>query len=217
MPRPIAPAPTIPIRTGRALAGAPAQRSVDDDHRVASAASMPPVAGSNGGHDWSFSEITRNLGGPVDPQRRVVVADPLARVRGVRGGHLVGDLRGVLERKEALAEALGHVEHAVLAGAQLDALPVHVGRRLGPQVDDDVEDGAARDAEELGLRDRRALEVEAPQGSALVVEDHVGLHDAAREPAAGEFVLAPCARVEAAVVLVALEVDDVRARPGRAR
>src|SRR6266511_6260049 len=61
-----------------------------------------------------------HLGRPADPERRVVVAQAHGRVRLVERRHLVEDLGVVLEGEEAVREALGNVQHAAVAGGQLD-------------------------------------------------------------------------------------------------
>ena len=79
------------------------------------------------------------------------------------------------EREITMRNAFGHVEHAPVVGGQLDRLPLTVGRRRGPQVDDHVEQRAARAPDDLGLGVRGALEVHAAQGAALVIERQVAL------------------------------------------
>ena len=62
-----------------------------------------------------------------------------------------------------MGEALRHVERAHVVGIELDGDVLEVGWALRPQIDDDVEDGAARAAHDLGLGRRRVLEVHAAE------------------------------------------------------
>ena len=60
-----------------------------------------------------------------------------------------------------MGETLRHVEGAHAVGVELDGDVLEVGWAFGPEIDDDVEDGAARAADELGLGRRRILEMHA--------------------------------------------------------
>ena len=106
-----------------------------------------------------------------------------------------------------MREPLRHVERAAVVLVQLDGDALQVGRALGPQVDDDVDDRAARAADDLRLRLRRKLEVHAAQRARDVVEGDVRLRDHGLQAVVGELVLAERAREEAARVLAPLEVD----------
>src|SRR6266511_4045271 len=106
-----------------------------------------------------------HLGGPVDPERRVVVAQAPGRVRLVELRHLVEDLGVVLEGEEAVREALGNVQHPAVAGGQLDADVLAEGGRVRTQVDDHVVDRSVAAADQLGLLVRRRLPVHAPHGA----------------------------------------------------
>ena len=50
----------------------------------------------------------------------------------------------LVERKKAVAETSGDEQLAVIARAQLEALPEEIRRRFATQVDDDVEDTAVQ-------------------------------------------------------------------------
>ena len=52
-------------------------------------------------------------------------------------------------------------------GIELDGDMFEIGFALGPQIDDDVEEGAARAAHELGLGRRRELEMHPAQRALL--------------------------------------------------
>ncbi len=51
-----------------------------------------------------------------------------------------------------------------------------IGRRVGPEIDDDVEDRSPRAANELGLQRRGDLIVQAADRALLMAQAHVGLH-----------------------------------------
>jgi hypothetical protein len=63
----------------------------------------------------------------------------------------VGDVGRVGQCLETVRAAGRHVQRLLLLAGQPEALPVPVGRRTRPQVDDDVEDGAVGAAHQLGL------------------------------------------------------------------
>jgi hypothetical protein len=123
----------------------------------------------------------------------------------------------VLEHLVAMREALRHVESTAIAGTQLDDHVLEIGRRLGPQIDDDVGDGAARTADQLRFGGGRELEMEASHGAAVVVEGDVALRDQRVESALGELTLAEGPREEPAAVAAGFEVDDARAAQRRLR
>ena len=159
----------------------------------------------------SLSEISVTGSGQVRPSRGSSYVQAALCARRVELADLVARLGLVLQHLVAVREALGHVERAVVVGGELDGDVLEVGRALRAQVDDDVENRAARAAHELRFRRRRILEVHAAQRALASVERDVGLRDDRLEPVLGEFVLAERAREETAVVLAALEVDDERA------
>ena len=100
-----------------------------------------------------------------------------------------------------MGEALGHVQRAAVVGAELDLDVLEEGRALRAQVDDDVDDRAARAAHELRLRGGRELEVHPAQRALVLVEGDVRLRDHGLETVLLELVLAERAREVAAVVL----------------
>ena len=90
---------------------------------------------------------------------------------------LIAGFGVVSQRLIAMREALRHVERPPIVLAEFDRDMLEVGRALGSQVDDDVEDRAPRASHELGLGRRRILEVHASKCALLQVEREVGLGD----------------------------------------
>src|SRR4029453_19610019 len=115
----------------------------------------------------------QHLGGPADPERRVVVAQTPGRVRLLERRHLVEDLGVVLEGQEAVREALRNVQHPAVAGGQVDADVLAEGGRVQAQVDDHVVDRPVGAADQLGLLVRRPLPVHAPHGAPPPVQPDV--------------------------------------------
>ena len=152
---------------------------------------------------------------PFESEPRVVVGEPAFGLGGVELAHLVARLRLVDEGLVAVREPLRHVQRAAVVLVQLDARCSEVCRALGPQVDDDVDDRAARAADDLRLGLRRILEMHAAQRARRRVEGDVRLGDHGLEPVIGELVLAERAREVAARVLPALQVDHEGARQRR--
>ena len=92
---------------------------------------------------------------------------------------------------------------------ELDLDVLQVRRALRAEVDDDVEDRAARAAHELGLGGRRELEVHPAQRAlARLLNARFAWAITGSQAVLLELVLAERPREEAAVVLPALEVDD---------
>ena len=63
----------------------------------------------------------------------------------------VADDRRLGEGLEAVCTPSGHVKRDLCVPPQFEALPVAVGRRRGPQVDDDVEDSTVLATDQLCL------------------------------------------------------------------
>ena len=99
----------------------------------------------------SFSEMTATGSGHFERQTRIVVREPALGLGSVELADLVARLGVVDERLVAVREPLRHVERPAVLGAELGRDVLEEGRALGPQVDDDVDDRAARRAHELGL------------------------------------------------------------------
>ena len=88
---------------------------------------------------------------PLQSQPRIVVHQPAFGAGRVELADLVARLGLVPQHLVAVREALRHVERAVVVLAQLDGDVLQVGRALGPEVDDDVENRAPRGTHQLGL------------------------------------------------------------------
>src|SRR4051794_31211875 len=86
---------------------------------------------------------------PGEPEPRIVPGEPPLRSGRVELAYLVARLGAVFERLVAVAETLGNVERAVDVGGQLDRDALQESRALRAEVDDDVEDRAARRAHKL--------------------------------------------------------------------
>ena len=81
-----------------------------------------------------------------------------------------------------MREPLRHVQTAVIVGRELYGDVVEVGRALGSEVHDDVEDGSPGAPHELGLGRGRELKVHPAQRALLLIECDVGLGDQRLEP-----------------------------------
>jgi hypothetical protein len=88
------------------------------------------------------------------------------------------DLGVGLEREEAVGASPRHVELGECARVQVEAQPLPERRRIGSEVDDHVERGAARASHKLRLRVGRALKVHAAQRGALAIGRGAALRDA---------------------------------------
>ena len=85
---------------------------------------------------------------------------------------------------------------------------LEVGLALRPQVDDDVEEGAAGAAHELGFRGRRKLEMHAAHGALVPILGDAGLGNERLHAALFEFLSAKAAGKEASLVLASFQLDD---------
>ena len=101
--------------------------------------------------------------------------------RRVLGRAHVHDGRIVLQGDEGVAEPLGEVDGPPVDVVQENRIPLAEGRRADPDVDGEVEDGAAQAGHVFGLRRRDVGEVDAAHGSRL---RHGGVRLAQVEPVA---------------------------------
>ena len=86
--------------------------------------------------------------------------------------------------------------------------PSEKGGRRGPQIDDDVVDGAARTAHELSFGLGGRLVVQTAQGATPRVERDAGLDEPGWQPGGRELFLAERPREEPPIVDVPLDIDD---------
>ncbi len=106
-----------------------------------------------------------------------------------------------------MGEAGRDIEGSAVVGAELDRGALEIGRRVAAKVDQDVEDRTGDAADELGLAMRRRLEMQSADGPPPPVERNARLGEAAGQSARGELSLVECTGKEAALILLALEVD----------
>ena len=194
------------------------ERGVDDDHAATSMRRRTSGStSSSGAQAASFSEMAATGSGQLEPEPRVVGGETALGVGRVELADEVARLGPVDQRLVAVGEPLRHVEGASVLLVEADGDVLEIRGALRPEVDDDVDDRAARAPDDLGLGRRRELEVHSAEGAGCAVERHVRLGDHRLQPVALELVLAERAGEVPAVVLTALEVDDegARQRPSR--
>src|SRR5262249_26452577 len=90
---------------------------------------------------------------------------------------LVKQLGIVRKSHEALRKVSGKVQHPPVRRRQFDAEPLFVRGGPRPEIDNDIEYGAADAPEELGLGVRRRLVMKAPEGCLPDVVKNVGLNE----------------------------------------
>lgn len=104
--------------------------------------------------------------GPGDAEGGIVPAQSGFGGRGVDVVDFVLEAGSVAEHKEAVGHAAGNEELAAVFMAELHHDVAPQRGRAAAQVDGDVDDAALRHPDELGLRQARALEVQAAEHSA---------------------------------------------------
>jgi hypothetical protein len=110
----------------------------------------------------------------------------------------------------SVGETLRDEQLVPFRGRQADAGPLPVSRRAGADIDRDIEYGAARDAHELVLGERRRLEMQATQDSDFARQGMIVLDEVEIDPNRREGSLTPGFREEAALVgqLAGAELHD---------
>src|SRR5437016_5058706 len=83
-----------------------------------------------------------------------------------------------------------------------------IGRALGTQIDDDVENRAASGSHQLAFGGWRELEMHSPHCPLLDIESDVGLRDGGVQPMCFEFFLTKGAGKIAARILPAFEIEN---------
>ena len=95
-----------------------------------------------------------------------------------------------------MGEPFRNVDRALVVLVEFDRYMIKIGRTFGTQVDDDVDDCAARAADELGFGRGRELEMHAAQRSLRDIVGDIGLRDHRLEPVGRKLVLAEAAGEE---------------------
>ena len=106
-----------------------------------------------------------------------------------------------------MREALGHVQHPVIGGAQYFAHVLPVSGRIAPEVDDDVVQCAGGAAHQLGLLEWGRLVVHAAQRSLQPVEGDAALYERVIELVRLELAAAPGTGEKAALVFVLFQFE----------
>ena len=96
---------------------------------------------------------------PGNRQSRIIPANAAPRSRLERRRYGIEHFAIVFQRLEAMGEALGDVELPVVLCRQFDAIPLAKAGRALTDIDDDVENGALRYADQLIFLMGRRLEV----------------------------------------------------------
>src|SRR3990172_5456588 len=145
---------------------------------------------------------------PPKPETGVIVMEAALRTRRVEFADLVAGLRSFRENLVSVREPLRHVERPVIVGIKFHRNMFQVSRALRTQVQDDVQDRAARAAHELRFRGGRELKMHPAKRASLFAKGDVGLGDYGLKAVFREFLLAERAREETPAVLPALHVND---------
>jgi hypothetical protein len=95
-------------------------------------------------------------------QSLVVVTHTTLCVGRIERTDLITCVRVVAQCLVAVSEALWHVQRPHVVVVQHESDMLEISWALGSQIDDDVQDGAARASNELTLRCRRILKMHAP-------------------------------------------------------
>ena len=85
---------------------------------------------------------------------------------------------------------------------------LQIGRALGPQVDNDVQNATARASHQFRLGGRWKLEMHSAHCALLAVVSDIDLRNDRLQPMRLEFFFAECAGEEAALVFPALQIDE---------
>jgi hypothetical protein len=93
-----------------------------------------------------------------------------------------------------------------VAGGELVGFPLHVGRRVGPYIDQHIVDRTRNAAKKLDLLMRMTLEVHAPNGAGARSMRDAVLHEHSRQASDSELMSAEGAREIPSLVLCLLEL-----------
>src|SRR5271165_2950534 len=107
-----------------------------------------------------------------------------------------------------MRKTLGYVNPALVPGGKLNRDVSQIGRRLRPQIYDNIENGAADTTHIFRLRHRRQLEVHASDGPTPSVRTNIRLRHWRFQPTSGKLVLAKQPREKAPFVLLPRQIND---------
>ena len=155
----------ILLQTVPAVIGARGDRLAASDpqpweaRRETFLASAPPRSHRAGRKLRSLPEMAVTGQRPGQSEPRVIVGQAAFCAGRVAFAHFVARIGVVLEHLVSVCEAFRHIERAHIFSIEFDGDVLKVGWALRSQVDDDVEDGAARAAHDLGLGRWRELKM----------------------------------------------------------
>src|SRR5262249_20105966 len=144
---------------------------------------------------------------PLDAEGRVVPAYAARSFRGIRLRDHVQHFRVVRECLESVGEAFRDIESVAAIGIELAPEPLRVCRGVRPQVDDDVENSAARTTNNLRFLMRRCLEVHSAKRTRVRVARDAALSELRVESVLRELVSTPRPREEAALIRMEFNLD----------
>ena len=155
---------------------------------------------------------------PPEEKKRALLPVGDAGIGGAVIGRvgLVEHLGIGLERAVAMREAARHPHLPPVGRAQLGRDMLPVGGRALPDVDRDIEDGAARHAHQLALGRGRALEMQSAQHEGGGGDGVVVLHEIGVDAVRGEGAARPHLAEEAARIAVPRRFDEQHLRDGQA-
>ena len=107
-----------------------------------------------------------------------------------------------------MREPFRDVEHASIVPAQLGSDMLQARWRVGPQIDNGVEDRATRAPDELGFSFGRGLPMHAAQGSLAAIETDAALGHLWVQTVGAELFGAKHSRKITPDVFLAIEVDE---------
>ena len=114
---------------------------------------------------------------PVDCQRRIIPDQPALVFVGIIVIDLIDDFGVRFERAKSVREAPRNEHLFAALGRQPFRDPHSIGWCSHTQVDRHVKDAPAQYPNDLGLRERRKLEMQASDGAALCRERLIVLHE----------------------------------------
>ena len=123
-------------------------------------------------------------------------------------GDLIENVAVRLQGEEAVGDAFGNEQGALVDRRQFGPDPLAVGGTVGPQVDRDIEDAAAHRADQFGFSVGRLLEMQPTQGAPGRIGRKAGLHGFERNARGGERLRAVQSRKAAPVIAIRLGLDD---------